>query len=291
MISGFKSLGNSQSLLQISLLRQSQVLLFCLMLLISSALSEELGTAMELCKAHERIRLAGLSLWRASTQKGIQVYFLKTGIGPKQAADKLSRAIESTAPNLILTLGYAGALDPDLRVGDLVVGRHTLLLENRKNDQSLAEAPTSGPWELSGCDEMLSIGRSAGLKVTSGDVLTSWRIIGAPVQKQSLFLRFHASIVDMETAVLARTARSKNIALSCVRVVTDDAGDTLLAPFSSEPDESLAERAFKIAAAGKWIHRYSQWKEQAASARESLRRFARRYLKAIDETTDNNIVI
>lgn len=252
------------------------------MFLIAAALSEELGTAMESCKEHERIRLGSLVLWRARTQRGIPIYFLKTGIGPKRAADRLTRAIESTAPSQVLTLGYAGALDPDLQLGDLVVGRSAVLLENQGNVPSLTEAPISGPWELSSCDEMLRIGRSAGLRASTGDVLTSWRIIGEPLDKESLFLRSHASIVDMETAALARVALSRKIALSCVRAVTDDAEDTLLAPFSNEPSATLAGRALKIAAAGKWIHRYSQWKGQAATARENLYRFARGYFEAID---------
>ncbi len=81
----------------------------------------------------------------------------------------------------------------------------------------------------------------------------------------------------METAALARVAVSEKIPLCCIRVVSDEAEDTFLAPFSFNPSAGIPARAMQLMSAG-MAETYSEWKTHAAVAKESLARFLSRYL-------------
>ncbi len=118
----------------------------------------------------------------------------------------------------------------------------------------------------------------AGLPAKQGAILTSGFIIGGAEQKLLLREKFHASIVDMETAALAQVAAQFAIPMACVRAVSDRVQDDFLAPFSYEPSLSLAARAMRILVAGNWVRRHGQWRENTTAARRSLRRFLAIYL-------------
>jgi nucleoside phosphorylase len=247
------------------------------MILIVAALGEELGTAMGFFAGRRRVRRDGLSFWAANSREGMDLYFLKTGMGPGRSFDKLTRALEIVTPSRILAIGYAGALEPSLSHGDIVIVRRAIALDDEKGGVPLAEVRVQGAWEMASIDYLIGLSELAGVHTAVGESVTSWHIIGSPEQKQTLCSRFRASIVDMETAALAAAAGAKNVAFDCVRAITDDAGDDLLAPFSSDPGSGMAARAVRIAGAGRFLARYSLWRERSALARTSLRRFLRLY--------------
>jgi adenosylhomocysteine nucleosidase len=241
------------------------------MLLIAAALEEELRIARDLCPGCARVDSRGLRLWH-SRNAGGPVAFLKTGIGPRSASTKLLAAFEVLKPSRILVFGYAGALDPSLRIGDLVAVRRAVLVGEGAPRGTPLESMTAGvPVAL--CLDRL------GEELRRGDVVTTPFIIGEPAQKALLFERFQAAAVDMETAAFALAAHSSAIPLSCVRAITDDAKDEFLAPVSYASHSSPGGRAFRVIAAGNWIRRYKDWAERAAIARRSLSHFLLEYLQ------------
>jgi adenosylhomocysteine nucleosidase len=240
------------------------------MLLIVAALDEELRLARDLHPGCKRVT-AIKGLWQANTERG-PVYFLKTGVGPQSASAKLTSALETLQPARILVVGYAGALDPGLRVGELVAVRRALLLgAHVPGGTPLEDMQPSEMWELrlEGIDD--------GLR--RGDVVTTPFIIGEPAQKALLHERFRALAVDMETASFASAGQAAGIPVSCVRAITDDAADEFLAPVSYAPGASAGEKALRVITAGNWVRRYREWMDRAAIARRSLQTFLRQYLE------------
>lgn len=228
------------------------------MLLVIAALSEELRIAQELCQG---------------CASG--VYLVKSGVGPRAAAIRLSRFLENHPVSKILAFGYAGALDPDLKVGDLVAVRRVLSIgENVAARTPLDQMEAEGSWELRpddlGC---------LGVGIRCGDVLTTPFIIGDPEQKKLLRARFQTAAVDMETGAFARVASAARIPFAAIRAITDEAEDSFLAPVSYDPASTLAGKAKKVVSAGHWLLRYKDWAARASVARESLRRFLTVYLK------------
>jgi nucleoside phosphorylase len=246
------------------------------MLLIVAALEEELRTGLVLCENPRRIDYEAVRLWQAIRGKRT-IHFLKTGIGPKRAASNLEETLKAINPSHILAIGYAGALDPALRLGDLVAVGKAIAFSLDESHPDWEHIQLDGTFELANSEDLAQIAKHAGLTGCKGIALTSSFVLGKPAHKLLLYEKFQASIVDMETAALARVAASRAIPLSCVRVVSDEARDTFLEPFSYDPLIRISARAKKLLDKG-MANTYREWKKHAVVAKESLRRFLSHYL-------------
>jgi len=249
------------------------------MLLIVAALAEELATGLNLCSHRQKRRHAGIPVW-TGIHRGRTLRFVKLGMGPDRSAATLERALGALEASVILSFGYAGALDPGLKVGELVVGERADLLSPASRGDSLDSLGLGGSWPLAAPDALLGLAQASGLPAHRGGVLTSPCVMGAPEHKRILFARFHDRIVDMETAALARVAAAASIPLQCVRAVSDSADDDSLSFLSYDPDAGPVQKAARGLAAGSWLKRYSHWREGSAAARRSLGRFLACYLDA-----------
>jgi nucleoside phosphorylase len=132
-------------------------------------------------------------------------------------------------------------------------------------------------FELVGVESLIQSAVSAGLNACTGDTLTSSYVLGNPDHKRLLHEKFHAAVVDMETAALARVAQSEAIPLSCIRAVSDEAEDTFLVPFSYDPSAGIPARARQLIRTG-MVETYREWKIHSSTAGESLSRFLSRHL-------------
>jgi adenosylhomocysteine nucleosidase len=246
------------------------------MLLIAAAMGAELQTAMVHCRGQIVIAHRSLSL-RQATRNDKPIVFLKTGVGPRRSAESLEEALKVVDASHILVIGYAGALDPDLKLGDLVAVRNALAFSLDKANPTWDNVQLDGKYELRQSEELAHLAKSLGLRACTGDSLTSSYVLGDPAHKRLLHEKFHASIVDMETAALARVAAAKDVPLYCVRVISDEAGDTFLAPFSHDPSTNIAARAGKLLSNG-MVQTYRDWKLHTLVANKSLTHFLSHYL-------------
>ncbi len=250
-------------------------LCYSTMLLITAALNEELRAGLDLCRSRTRFKEDGLIYWTAA-YSGQTILFLKTGVGPDGSAKKLSRAVASFHPDRILVIGYAGALEPGVKIGDLaVLYRSALLGTGHAVHRTLEQIMVTESYELHGSSELVELARGAGLCTHAGTGLTSPLILGDPHQKRILHRRFQALAIDMETAALARVSSEARIPIAAVRAISDEVDDEVLAPFSYDPDNKVVGRAVKVLGAGKWLNRFALWREHSAKARESLGIFLR----------------
>ena len=247
------------------------------MLLIAAAMEEEVQVALSLCRDLTRVQSQGVSL-RQGTRSGRKITFLKAGVGPRKAAASLERALEGIQVSHILVIGYAGALDPELKLGSLVAVGKALLCTLGEDRQSLEHMRLDSAFELANGEAMVRAATTAGLDACMGDTLTTAHVLGNPEHKRLLFDKFHALIVDMETAALARVAQSRSIPISCIRVVSDEAQDTFLAPFSYDPSVNIPARAARIICKGNPVKVYREWRDHASVARTSLGRLLAHYL-------------
>ena len=174
-------------------------------------------------------------------------------------------------------IGYAGALDPNLKLGDLVAVEKALAFSLDRSNPTWDRILLDGTFELAHFQSLADSAKSLGLRACTGNALTSSYVLGDPVHKRLLHEQFHAAIVDMETAAIARIAASKGVPLSCVRVVSDEAGDIFLAPFSHDPAMHVPARARKLISTG-MVRTYREWKNHTAVASDSLSRFLSSYL-------------
>lgn len=106
-------------------------------------------------------------------------------------------SVESGQCDWLLCVGFAGALNPSLNVGDVLIPK-TLLMQNRK--------PLL--LETGQCDQTL---------------LTVDHVVTTPQQKQQHFKATGADAVDMESRPVIEMALDMGLHVSAVRVISDDA--------------------------------------------------------------------
>ncbi len=116
------------------------------------------------------------------------------GIGAECARRAAEAVITLYAPSLIYSAGFAGALEPSLRVGD-VIRPHRVI---NAND-----------------------GSSAMLEHGDG-ILVSFAAIAGPAQKAKLWESFAAQAVDMEAAAVARAAEARGVKFGAIKVISDE---------------------------------------------------------------------
>jgi len=154
---------------------------------------------------------AGAFRKRAVTIPDVSI--LITGIGRKNAEASLRRYLVKNLPRLVLTCGFAGGLNPDLAVGDVVFMTGYSALEER-----LADA-----------DAKLA------------NFLTASRIATTAAEKKKLREETSADVVEMESGAILAVCRERHIPCAMVRVVSDTAGEDLPLDFNAlaKPDMSL----------------------------------------------------
>jgi adenosylhomocysteine nucleosidase len=116
------------------------------------------------------------------------------GIGPEAARRATEAVVQLYRPIAVVSVGFAGALDPKLKVGT-VVGVKTVV---DAKDGSRANSPI-GSWVLVSVDSVMSVAQKATLAKTYG-----------------------AHAVDMEAASVARGAQARGIPFVCVKVISDE---------------------------------------------------------------------
>jgi adenosylhomocysteine nucleosidase len=247
------------------------------MLLIVAALQEELNIALSICEHPKKVRRKGVDFWQA-TRKSQMYHLLKTGIGPKRSAESLTHALEFLDVSQILVMGYAGALDPQLKIGALVVVKKALLCTIDATNPAVEQMKLDREFILAPSESLVRTSESLQLTVCRGDTLTSSHVWGNPQHKKVLLEKFGACIVDMETAALAGVSERADIPLRCIRVVSDEAEESFLEPFSYDPSAGVPQRAGRLIRKGNPVKTFRRWKRNASAARDRLGRFLWGYL-------------
>jgi nucleoside phosphorylase len=140
------------------------------------------------------------------------------GIGRQNAEKSLREFLTANSPKLVLTCGFAGGLNPDLKLGDVVYE----LAGPAANDQKLAAN--------------LAAARAKPAKIFCAD-----RIATTVAEKKKLRDETGADAVDMESAAIHAVCAEKHIPCATVRVISDTANEDLPLDFNAlaKPDKNL----------------------------------------------------
>ena len=162
------------------------------------------GATPLLTIAPTRRELGGLGYGNYQTRASV--------VGMGRVAEERTAALLSEAPcRLLISLGYAGALEPHLHPGDLVLG--TAYLHG-------ADLPVPGSHHATRAAATL---RDSGLSVLEGPVLTVDEPLLSPRAKGRAHRGSGALVVDMEGRWIAEAAMSSGVPLIGVRAVLDEA--------------------------------------------------------------------
>ncbi len=126
-----------------------------------------------------------------------------SGVGIRKARNCTNTLIKKYKPNTIISAGFAGALNPKLQLGDVVIPEWVLSLKNSEKIVLGIKLPYIA------------------FKFINDGILTENSFINAKEKKLDLFVRSGADIVDMETWAIADAARKLDTKIISVRAVSD----------------------------------------------------------------------
>jgi adenosylhomocysteine nucleosidase len=150
----------------------------------------------------------------ASGQVGA-VHVHQSGPGPAGALVAARRAVTEGALALV-SFGWAGALDPDLAPGAVLVPPRVLT-------ESGAPFATDRRW----LDAVRGALTGAGVAFANRDLLSTERVLHTPAAKRLAGAATGAGAVDMEAWTVASVAHQSNLPFAAIKVVLDAACDAV----------------------------------------------------------------
>ena len=145
-----------------------------------------------------------------------------SGLGEKAAAQAAAIIFDHYQPQVFISLGFGGALTPELPPGALVLGESFWQYEPEAGSLQELAQPRS-PVQLQDLAEKL---QAEGLPAFRGSVITTPAIIHKAGQGSALLGLAHP-VMDLETSPLAVAARERNLPFLSLRAVTDTAGEEI----------------------------------------------------------------
>jgi len=126
------------------------------------------------------------------------------GIGPEAARRAAEAVIINYYPEILISAGVAGALVPELQVGDTIFPATVLdTRDGSRHPTAIGNAPLGNT----------SLGRTT---------LASYPEVASVAQKLQLAKSYGAHAVDMEAAEVARAAQKHNLQFLAVKAISDE---------------------------------------------------------------------
>jgi adenosylhomocysteine nucleosidase len=168
-----------------------------------AALAIETSAFLDRCEKVKKYSASGLT-FRGGKYDKVKIACVDGGMGFAKARAATNAMIETHTPRWVLSVGFSGALSPDVKTGDIVMAN--------------AIVDTHGQ-ELF-VDLKMASNLKAGLHV--GKILTVDHIVRTVAEKQELGAKYSAIAVDLESLAVAQVCRDAKTRFMAIRVISDD---------------------------------------------------------------------
>ncbi len=228
-----------------------------------SALQTELELLISDLEDPNRETLAGCPMWTGSLE-GLPAVLVRAGLGKVNTATLAGAVWERYRPRLLVFTGVAGGLDPDLEVGDVVVGERCIqhdagvLGPDGLERYQAGHIPFFNPTDRFGFDppeELMTRVRDRleGLRlqpvlgrrprIVTGTILTGDQFLADETTRDLLFAELGGAAVEMEGAALAQAAETLGTGHLVIRSLSDRAGRDSISDFGRFLSEVAANSA------------------------------------------------
>ncbi|HZW28027.1 MAG TPA: 5'-methylthioadenosine/adenosylhomocysteine nucleosidase [Trueperaceae bacterium] len=170
--------------------------------------------------------------------EGVDVVVAECGIGKVNAA-ALTQHLMSLGVGSVVFTGVAGALDPDLRVGDVVIGVDAVQHDVNVTGLGYAPGEVPGTGTVFACDARLvalaqeAAGDLEGVRVVTGRVASGDLFVADPAAGARIRETFGAACAEMEGAACAQVCAFWRVPFVVVRSISDTADHSAHVDFRS----------------------------------------------------------
>jgi len=187
------------------------------MLALLGAFGQEIVDLRRQMVVAEAVAGQGCKLYRGKSENR-DVLLVKTGMGKERAENATKFMLERYPVSAIISLGFAGALAPELSIGDVVVCS-TLHCAHKSEDK----------WVSAGLcvsdEHLLSLASQdmgdIAARCRLGSSVSVLQLESGTKKLQGLAETFHAHIVDMESYWIASIASARQIPFIAIRSISD----------------------------------------------------------------------
>ena len=134
------------------------------------------------------------------------ISLLLTGMGASNAERMIRAALEKVHPRRVFTCGFAGALNPNLRIGDVVFATNV-------------SPPIAQRLQSAGAKQVV--------------IVCVERILITAAEKCALRSQTQADVVEMESAIIERVCREAGVECVTLRAISDTAQEELPLDFNA----------------------------------------------------------
>ena len=166
-------------------------------------------------------------LWQAETRHGVrtwrsgeryeQALVAVVGVGQRAATEAADRLLTAERASALVSVGFAGGLDPALRAGDVVLAER---IQARRAGAGGTRSIVPDP-SLLGLAERVAGAR--GLRIQKGGWLTVDSAVTSREEKGRLWQETGAVAVEMESYWLGEAAERAGVPFLAVRTILDTA--------------------------------------------------------------------
>ena len=196
-------------------------------LAIMGAMQEEIDPLLEFFKDYKIIEYADNKYYELN-YKGLDIVIAHSKIGKVFASLTASTLIQKFSCDSLLFSGVAGAINPNLNIGDLIVA--TKLCQHDLDITAFGHPfgfVPGGKVFIESSKELLdlakNVAKNENLKVIEGIIATGDQFIHSNATKEFIEKTFKADALEMEGASVAVICDALNIPFFILRAISDSA--------------------------------------------------------------------
>lgn len=177
---------------------------------------------------------------------GTDVVIARAGVGKVNAAVCAQTMALIYDPELIINSGVSGALSPELRVGDVVIG--TDVVQHDVDTTALGDEPgfvstvdrLSFPLDNFASTAIAAAAEELGIRAVRGRIASGDQFVASTERKEEIVRLFSAVTCEMEAGAIAHVCFLNRIPCAVIRSISDGGNEE--APMSYEEFLPLAAK-------------------------------------------------
>lgn len=221
------------------------------MIAIIAAMASEVRDLKESMEDTFKIHHGGLTFIKGRLE-GKEIVLVQSGVGKVNAAICTQILIDLFKAETLINLGVAGAVDPALALGDIVISTDSVQydMDARAFGHPLGEIPnldvTFFKADKNLIEKAENAAKALGITYFKGRVMTADLGVNSPALKERLLREFKGLCVEMEGAAIGQVAMVNRIPYVIIRSISDNADDNQLADYQENLERSIKKGAMLV---------------------------------------------
>lgn len=195
---------------------------------IIGAMEKEIVALKEDMNVISAKNIVGLDFYMG-TLSGHNIVLVRSGTGKVNAAVCTQILIDMYAVDAIINVGVAGAIAPDMNIGDVVISddlvHHDFDTTACGDEPGVITGISNSYFKAD--DQLIKLALEAvnrvGLPVSIGRIASGDQFISSPEAKERIWKIFKAKCCEMEGAAIAQTCSLNKLPFVVIRAISDNA--------------------------------------------------------------------